>query len=179
MSCRPVNAWLFGKMPTHGDFVSRGLSPERRNRLDTWLSAEMMQSREQYGNHFDASFERAPPWRFANQSDEASWEGGALCASVDSAGRRFPLIVGRVASDAALVINAADACETAIYRAFNDRLSADELWDVAATEAVPALISEPVLGWWTDGNEDFPARRLADLFPSGLIATMLEPCADE
>lgn len=178
MSSRPVTAWLFGKMPTHGDFVSRGLSPARRVRLDMWLTDEMNQSRARYGEGFEAVFETAPPWRFANQESDADWEGGALCASVDSAGRCFPLIVGRVAIDAAQATIAANACETAIYRAFADRLSADELWEAAANEPPIANNHKATSGWWTDGNDNFPARRLTDALPVGLIATMLEARAD-
>ncbi len=177
MSCRPVTAWLFGKMPTHGDFVARGLSPARRDRLDIWLSAEMIRSREHYGNAFDAAFDSAPPWRFVN--DDAGWEGGALCASIDSAGRRFPLIVGREVSDAVGASIAAEACETAIYRAFDNRLSADELWDVAADERTRIKSHDAASGWWTDGNDSFPARHLLDPYPIGLIATMLEASADD
>jgi type VI secretion system protein ImpM len=172
MSCRPVTTWLFGKMPTHGDFVSRGLSPERRDRLDAWLSSEMMRTREQYGNAFDAAFDSAPPWQFAN--DEQGWEGGALCASIDLVGRRYPLIVGRSAKDDAGANIAADACETAIYRAFDDQLSADELWVVAADDLPGINRRNAVSGWWTDGNGGFPARHLPDAYPIGLIATMLE-----
>jgi type VI secretion system protein ImpM len=159
-------------MPTHGDFVSRGLLPERRDRLDAWLSGEMTRSRNQYGDAFEDAFDSAPLWRFANGED--GWEGGALCASVDSAGRRFPLIVGRRANDVADANVAAEVCESAIYRAFEDQLSADELWDVAAGALPDTETCDAVSGWWTVGNSSFPARHLSDPFPLGLIGVILD-----
>jgi type VI secretion system protein ImpM len=179
MSSRPVTAWLFGKMPTHGDFVSRGLTPERRDRLDAWLSDEMIQSRQHYGDGFEAAFDAAPPWRFTNEDEAAGWEGGALCASMDSAGRRFPLIVGRAASEGSEAARVADACETSIYHAFDNALSADDLWVSAREISLPddSLLKS---GWWTDGNDEFPARHLTrDAFPVGLISTMLDSRIDE
>ena len=178
MSCRPVTAWLFGKLPSHGDFVSRGLSVKRRDRFDLWLSDEMIQSREHYGHTFEAAFDAAPPWRFANEDNIDGWEGGALCASIDAAGRRFPLIVGRTASDAIDAFRAANACETAIYCAFSDQLSVDELWHTAATTPSSMSDETPLSGWWTDGNDAFPARHFIETTPVGLIATMLEARSD-
>ena len=85
MSCRPVTAWLFGKLPSHGDFVTRGLSPAERDQLDRWLSDEMEQARDMLGEQFAARFDETPPVLFAHPC-EAGWEGGALCPSIDSAG---------------------------------------------------------------------------------------------
>ena len=37
---RPAAAWLFGKIPAHGDFISRGLDHATHELLDDWLSVE-------------------------------------------------------------------------------------------------------------------------------------------
>jgi hypothetical protein len=86
--------------------------------------------------------------------------------------------VGRATNDAAGATSAAEACETAIYCAFDDRLSVDELWDVAASELPRTNNRDAASGWWTDRNDHFPARYLPDAHPIGLIATMLEASAD-
>ena len=52
-----MTAWLFGKMPAHGDFVSRGLGPTMRDRLDLWLSAEMDVARAEFGDEFEPRYD--------------------------------------------------------------------------------------------------------------------------
>ena len=62
-------AFLFGKMPSHGDFVARGLAAEERDSLDAWLSAELADARAALGERFEERFDSAPPWRFAWPAD--------------------------------------------------------------------------------------------------------------
>ncbi len=179
MSGHPVtsSAWLFGKLPRHGDFVARGLDQSARDRLDTWLSDAMISARAALGTAFEGAYDSAPPWRFVQHDAAAQWTGGALCASIDSAGRRFPLVVARTADDAATATVAAFGCELAVYRAFDESLDADQLWAIAASEA-PQDLPEPVeAGWWTEGNDDFPPATAAAGFDTGLIVAMLSNSA--
>lgn len=164
---------LFGKMPSHGDFVSRGFDPEEREALDRWLSAEIADARSAFGAEFEQRFDLAPPWRFVWTGDR--WTAGAMASSVDSAGRRFPLLVGRRGIAAADVSAAAEACENAIYGAFGNGWSADQLTDALAADAVPDAESEEAAeGWWTVGGEAFPPASKPGRHPTGLIRTMLE-----
>ncbi len=166
-------AWLFGKLPRHGDFVARGLDQSARDRFDTWLSEAMIEARTALGPAFEDAYDTAPPWRFVQHDAATQWTGGALCASMDSAGRRFPLVVARSAEDAATATLAALGCELAVYRAFDEALDADQLWAIAATES-PDGIPEPAsAGWWTEGNDDFPPARTAAGFDPSLIVAML------
>ncbi|HYD46690.1 MAG TPA: type VI secretion system-associated protein TagF, partial [Phenylobacterium sp.] len=56
--------WLFGKLPSHGDFVARGLDTGTRAAWDAWLSEGVGGARAALGEAFDAAYEIAPPWRF-------------------------------------------------------------------------------------------------------------------
>ncbi len=90
-------AFLFGKLPAHGDFVSRGLSPAQRESWDDWLSRAVSLARGSLGDRFDDAWFTLPPRRFAlgPGSLGQGWRAGVLAASIDSAGRRFPIVLGR------------------------------------------------------------------------------------
>ncbi len=55
---------LFGKLPGHGDFVSRGVPGGLRDRLDQWLSDWLAAARAEHGAAFVAAYEAAAPWLF-------------------------------------------------------------------------------------------------------------------
>ena len=154
---------LFGKLPAHGDFVSRGWAPEERDALDAWLSASLAAAREGAGAAFEDRYDRAPPWRFVTATI-----AGALAPSQDGAGRRFPLLLALRGGGEA----AADACEALLYEAIGSGWTADTLVDHAA------MLSDTSGGqgetrWWTLGGEGFAAATLSGERPDDLIATML------
>ncbi len=174
MSDNPVKARLFGKMPTHGDFVSRGLSLAEKSRLDEWLSREMNQARVQCGDGFEGRYDQAVPWCFAGVGPDGLWQGGALCPSIDSAGRRFPLFVARCGVAATEAASAAEYCVDAIFQAFDDRLSADGLCQAISDAALVPAGAAAEQGWWADGDDRSPAMTMNGVYPAGLISTMLE-----
>ncbi len=152
---------MFGKLPAHGDFVTRGLDPLAAAAWDQWLAAEMELARAAHGPAFDDRYEAAPVWRFAHDA-----QAGALALSVDSVGRRFPLVVAGGGDSA--------ACEDLLYDALGDAWTVDQLH--AAAAALPGDAAEPgPAQWWTPGNAAFPERALSGERPFGLIRTMLEP----
>lgn len=169
---RAVKTLLFGKMPAHGDFVSRGLAPEKREALDLWLTSEIASAREAFGGAFDDLYGRAPPWRFVVPEGEG-WIGGALAPSIDSAGRRFPLLIGRAAESPEAGFAAAAACEEALYDALQQGWTADQLheWAPQLDPSPAAPFAPPA--WWTEGNAEFGPSELAGERPEGLISTML------
>ncbi|THB66785.1 MAG: type VI secretion system-associated protein TagF [Gammaproteobacteria bacterium] len=86
---------LYGKIPGHGDFVSRNLEDEFMVPWDQWLQNVISVSREQLENLWLQTFLTSPIWRF-------SFEGGACGAypmtgvmipSVDKVGRYFPFVL--------------------------------------------------------------------------------------
>jgi type VI secretion system protein ImpM len=167
-------AIVIGKLPSHGDFVARGVSAGERHELDEWLAGSMASAREEFGDRFDEAFDEAPPFRFA-WSDEC-WTAGALAASIDSAGRRFPLLVARGDLAQEQVGPAARLCEEAASEAIAAGWSADELLQaVAAAEIAPGT-SQVIDGWWNEDLGD-AGPRLKDRRPAGILSHMLASVA--
>ena len=86
---------FFGKLPSHGDFIERGLPGAMLEPLDTWLQQAIAVSREQLGESWLDTYLTSPLWRFALTPgclDTNLWLG-LLTPSVDSVGRYFPLVI--------------------------------------------------------------------------------------
>jgi type VI secretion system protein ImpM len=161
-----VSAFLFGKMPAHGDFVARGISAAERSQWDDWLTLEMQSGNAAHGETFADLYTRAPAWRFV-----AGGRSGVLACSIDSVGRKFPLVAGRVTaapSDAA-----AEACEEQLYAAFEQGWTADVLIDYLAAIPLPETGDAVSDRWWTPGNEGFAEDALSGQWPRGLLTRML------
>lgn len=88
-------AGFFGKLPSHGDFVSRRLSPEFLNLWDEWLQHCIAESKAALGDAWLNIFLTSPIWRFAMTSGVCGGESyaGVLMPSVDRVGRYFPLSI--------------------------------------------------------------------------------------
>jgi type VI secretion system protein ImpM len=92
-------AGFYGKLSSHGDFVTRRLPPSFVAVWDGWLQACMQGSRAQLGAGWLAAYLNGPLWRFAlapGVCDGQAW-GGVLMPSVDRVGRYFPLVLARTA----------------------------------------------------------------------------------
>ena len=162
---------MIGKLPSHGDFVARGVHRSERHELDQWLAANMAAAREEFGDKFDTAFDSAPPWRFAWR--DMAWTAGALVPSIDSAGRRFPLLVAlpQLAEDQ--VRPAAEACENAASDAIAKGWSADELQGAIAVPDAAPQASPVQEGWWIDESAN-AAVAFGDRLPTGILSRMLE-----
>ncbi len=174
MSHRPLTRWLFGKLPAQGDFVSRGLDYGLRDALDAWLTAQVADARGRSPD-FEERYDAAPAWHFVDRDPDGAWSGGALCASLDAAGRRFPVMLAAPANDAAHAAQQAGACLEALYGAFGGG------WDADALHAAPLAAGEapwaPEGPEWVLIGEDGPGAVLPGRFPTRVIATMLEMAA--
>ncbi|MGY4398460.1 type VI secretion system ImpM family protein [Sphingomonas sp. UYAg733] len=159
---------LFGKLPAHGDFVSRGWAPLARDALDDWLSGSLADARDAAGATFDERYDLAPPWRCLIPA-KGELAAGALAASQDAAGRRYPvLLMLRGGGD-----RAAAACEALLYDAIAGGWSADMLVEQAeALAETPPETTDP--RWWTLGGEGFAAATLPGAHPAGLMMTMVQ-----
>ena len=168
-----LSRWLFGKMPSHGDFVSRGLDRDAREALDLWLSAEMAQARADFDGDeekFDMAWRAAPAWLFVREHG-AGWEGGAMAASLDRVGRRFPLLLAAPAADIAAAAGVATGCLGAISLGFEEGYEADRLHEA---ELAPVEYDwQPQVAEWALVGESKPLERLAGNCPAGLVASML------
>ncbi|KQV56769.1 hypothetical protein ASC70_01625 [Caulobacter sp. Root343] len=126
----PPRAFAFGKLPTHGDFVARGLTPEARETWDAWSSAGLEATRAALGEAFEARHDAAPPVRFTFGPGAfgSGWSTGALTASIDTAGRRFVLVLGAYTDQAPSASERiAEAAEQEIYRAFETAADVDAM----------------------------------------------------
>lgn len=168
---------LFGKLPSHGDFVARGLAAMDRDALDRWLSAGLKDARAAFGPDFDALYDHAPAWRFAAMEGEGDKAvAGVLAPSIDRAGRRYPLYLVLAGIDAGHVVPAAEWCEELIRDAFRGGWDVDRLVREAAGFVSAPGETPPVLpGWWSIGGEGFMPGRLRGRWPERLLSTMLQP----
>lgn len=175
-SLRPPGAWLFGKLPAHGDFIGRGLSPEMREQLDLWLSAELARARARFAD-FDERYRLAPPWAFHDCDPAGAWSGGALCLSVDAVGRRFPILVAAPAPGPAEARGVADAALELVFGALGEGWEAPRLHD-ALGEIVPphapAINETSDQPGWVIAADDGTRIEAAGRFPDGLIERMME-----
>lgn len=160
---------FYGKLPVHGDFVSRGWDAAQVAAIDAWLTSGLAALRGdddgEGDDDFAAKLTAAPLWR-GYVPPGACGDAAlhlALAPSIDSAGRYF-FVAGGVAGAAEPVWAAAsqslafaDAVETATYAALGGDLDADG-FAAAIGAATPepdargcflAGISLPsVSAWW-------------------------------
>ena len=171
---RPAGPWLFGKIPAHGDFISRGLEPKAHEALDLWLSAELARARARFTD-FDTRYVHAAPWHFVDCDPQGQWSGGALCPSVDAVGRRFPILVAAPVANAGQATAVAYAALDLIFGALGEGWDAPRLHQ-ALGEIVPAAGSgpEPTQSVWAIEADDGTRIEMTGRFPDGLIERMLE-----
>lgn len=84
---------FFGKLPSHGDFIGRGLPRSFTDEWDTWLQHCLAESKAEMGDGWLDAYLVGPIWRFVLSADVcgASTWAGIVFPSVDRVGRYFPL----------------------------------------------------------------------------------------
>ena len=143
-------AGLHGKLPAHGDFVSRGLRQADAAAIDAGMAAMTVAARTEWGGAFAARWDTAQPWLYAGRTRSA-----VLIPSVDAAMRRFPLYVAARGGDLQALYDAA-------VEAIAEGLDADTLFGrVADMEPgdgppEPPVMSEGPAGWFLP-DPDQPA----------------------
>lgn len=173
-----VVALLFGKLPSHGDFVARGLPAAERSALDGWLAGEVDAARRSFGTAFDDLYDRAPPWRFA-RAEGAVGVAGVLAPSIDRAGRRYPLYLALAGVSADALAPAAEWCEDMLHEAFVEGWQADRLVEETARFNSTAVTAGWTgARWWSDGGEGFAPGVVEGLRPPRLLSMMLQPQED-
>lgn len=88
-----MDVGLYGKLPTHGDFLRRRVTEEFVANWDPWLQACLADSRAVLGERWLTTYLTSPVWRFALRPGVCGAEAmaGLLVPSVDRVGRYFPL----------------------------------------------------------------------------------------
>ncbi len=84
-----------GKVPTHGDFVSRGLPNTFIGTWDIWLQEAIHISKQQLGDNWLNYYLTSPLYRFVLSPGicgDSAWMG-TLMPSVDKVGRYYPMTI--------------------------------------------------------------------------------------
>ena len=88
-------AGFFGKIPSHGDFVTRDLPRSFLDVWDMWLQSCIAESKSQLGDGWLNVYLTSPIWRFGLMPGICGPQAaaGILMPSVDRVGRYFPLTI--------------------------------------------------------------------------------------
>jgi type VI secretion system protein ImpM len=88
-------AGFFGKIPSHGDFITRDLPRSFLDVWDAWLQSCIAQSKAQLGDGWLDVYLTSPIWRFGLMPGLCGPQitAGILMPSVDRVGRYFPLTI--------------------------------------------------------------------------------------
>jgi type VI secretion system protein ImpM len=140
---------FFGKIPSHGDFVTRELPRAFLDVWDRWLQECIASSKSQLGDRWLDVYLTSPIWRFAlgpGLCGASSW-AGVLMPSVDRVGRYFPLTIATPLEEdvnALLVPGRMDAWLDAVEAVALHALD-DDKFDAPALQAALAATEEPPL----------------------------------
>jgi type VI secretion system protein ImpM len=92
----PQTVGWYGKLPSRGDFVGKGLPRDWQGLWDDWLQAGLAHAAQCLGPAaLRARLQAMEPWQcavFVGTPDEPAW-CGVLAASSDRVGRVFPLLL--------------------------------------------------------------------------------------
>jgi type VI secretion system protein ImpM len=88
-----VEVGIYGKLPSHGDFLQRRVPPEFLTPWDDWLQAGISASRAALADQWTDTYLTSPVWRFALSASACGRAAvaGLMAPSVDRVGRFFPL----------------------------------------------------------------------------------------
>ncbi|MCZ7447084.1 type VI secretion system-associated protein TagF [Agrobacterium rhizogenes] len=86
---------FFGKLPSHGDFISDGLERELIGTFDDWMRSGMHACADMFAGRWPEIFSSSPPIRFIVESGiwGNSAYAGVLVPSADRVGRKYPLAI--------------------------------------------------------------------------------------
>jgi type VI secretion system protein ImpM len=107
-----VEIGLFGKLPSHGDFLRRRTSDAFVDAWDAWLRECLAESRAALGERWLDVYLTSPAWRFVCAAGACGPAPvmGLMVPSVDRVGRFFPLtLVAELPDDVSLIAAAADS----------------------------------------------------------------------
>lgn len=187
---------FFGKLPSHGDFIDRGLARGFIQPWDDWLQRALAQSRLALAEDWLAHYMIAPIWRFVlapGLCGDSAWQG-ILLPSVDRVNRHFPLTLALSRPAGSGLVQAllgSEAwyahCEAIALQALSAGLDADNLYGHLAQ--LPPLPMTPTcmpgpdhggplawqLPWQPDPGGLLPAAGLAIALAETLLALRGEP----
>ncbi len=150
---RPVRVGFFGKLPSRGDFVRRGLSRAVVGAWDGWVQSVMPAQRS---DSFNGQWWAMCAWRFAFDPGICGPcpTFGVLLPSADSVGRLFPLLIAaEAAGPCKLFLDAAEAAGVeAVRTVMEPEALATRLNQISCLPGRLAATSPPVARWWQQGR---------------------------
>lgn len=162
---------FYGKMPSRGDFVRRGLPDSFVDPWDTWLQGMMAQTQAEFGNDWLDAYLNAPIWYFVlspDVLDEHVW-AGAMMPSVDRVGRYFPLVqavgladgIGPIAVREALGDWFQTAKDSLLDALEQDELDVDQFFETLTIGDALQFSTPPTLGMTPQPHPSAPGIELA------------------
>lgn len=88
MTTSAANCRLYGKLPAHGDFISRGMDQQSEAAVDASLTRCVEDAQTRWAAEFRDTYLSAQPWLFSSENGSA-----IVIPSIDKVGRIFPLYV--------------------------------------------------------------------------------------
>jgi len=181
-----------GKLPSRGDFVGAGLPSSFLKPWRLWVEQSVHASRQMLGEAWVPAWLEAPIWHFACAPGVAGPDAvlGLIFASVDRAGRHFPMTLAAVCPG---FTNSPSLDAGAAWLAGAEAAGLDALMtdaDPAALGAALRALAPPALvsgeacasAWRTDGSPRVEPASLAlpGLPPAASFAAMIAgaPMAD-
>ncbi len=141
---RAAPGW-HGKLPTLGDFASRGLAPDFLEAWDAWLAQGLARLQQRDGPAWLQAYLDSPSWRFVlgpGVLGEQAW-AGVLMPSVDRVGRYFPFTIAQALP--ALPVRSASCLALSGWLDRLDDLAVSALYDDWSVEQLEqALQSAPM-----------------------------------
>ena len=131
-SVSTVEVGLYGKLPSHGDFLRRRVSDVFVDVWDVWLQNGLAASREALGDRWLDTYLTSPAWRFVCTAGSCGAQAvaGVMVPSVDRVGRYFPVTLVWQLPDDAIPLRVMTRCHDwfeAAERLLIDTLAADEI----------------------------------------------------
>jgi len=158
-----VHVGLFGKLPSHGDFLRRRASDKFVDVWDAWLRECLAESRTALGERWVDIYLTSPAWRFVCAAGACGPVPviGLMVPSVDRVGRFFPLtLVAELPDDVSVVAaaNGATAFFDSAEQLLIETLASEEidfpqfdeevlhLVDALQGLTVPPVLLDPAAG---------------------------------
>ena len=142
---------LYGKLPSHGDFLRRRVADDFVTAWDAWLQQSIAASRATLGEGWLDTYLTSPVWRFALTAGVCGSAGvaGVLVPSVDRVGRYFPMTLVWPTNEELTALEVALRYEPLFERADRlliDALGLDQLDFAAFDQQVIELGAVPLAG---------------------------------
>lgn len=140
--------YIYGKLPAHGDFVTRNCAKEIILSLEKWLLPGLDACQQRWQHGWPDIYLRSPIWRFALSANTVFEFPclGIVMASVDKSGRHFPLTLILPLDRDAVLFECFDQAQSwfeaiearALYTLQTGK-TIDELVDILAEVEAPTL----------------------------------------